>query len=65
MDRFVYLSEGLAFILAFIGVKMLLVDIWHVPIWLSLLVIVLTLVITALLSLRAEPAKQEEPAAAS
>jgi tellurite resistance protein TerC len=55
MDRFVYLSEGLAFILAFIGVKMLLVDIWHVPIWLSLAVIVLTLVITALLSLRAEP----------
>ena len=40
MDRFVYLSEGLAFILAFIGVKMLLVDVWHVPIWLSLSVIV-------------------------
>ena len=40
MDRFVYLSEGLAFILAFIGVKMLLIDIWHVPIWLSLAVIV-------------------------
>jgi tellurite resistance protein TerC len=65
MDRFVYLSEGLAFILAFIGIKMLLVDIWHVPIWLSLLVIVATLVITALLSLRAEPAKHEDPAAVS
>jgi tellurite resistance protein TerC len=65
MDRFVYLSEGLAFILAFIGVKMLLVDIWHVPIWLSLLVIVLTLVITALLSLRADPAKKEAAAASS
>ena len=36
MDKFVYLSEGLAFILAFIGVKMLLIDIWHVPIWVSL-----------------------------
>ncbi len=58
MDRFVYLSEGLAFILAFIGVKMLLIDIWHVPIWLSLAVIVATLVITALLSVRAEPAEK-------
>ena len=36
MDRFVYLTQGLSVILAFIGVKMLLIDIWHVPIWLSL-----------------------------
>ena len=57
MDKFVYLSEGLAFILAFIGVKMLLIDLWHVPIWLSLAVIVLTLVVTALLSLRADRKK--------
>ena len=57
MDRFVYLTQGLAFILAFIGAKMLLIDIWHVPIWLSLGVIVLTLVVTAVLSLRADPAK--------
>ncbi|HET6547108.1 MAG TPA: TerC family protein [Solirubrobacter sp.] len=57
MDRFVYLSQGLAFILAFIGVKMLLVDIWHVPIWLSLGVIVATLAVTAWLSMRAEPTK--------
>jgi len=55
MDRFVYLTQGLAFILAFIGVKMMLVDIWHVPIWLSLLVIAGTLVVTAVLSLRADP----------
>ncbi len=57
MDRFVYLSEGLAFILAFIGVKMLLIDVWHVPIWLSLGVIALTLAATAVLSLRADPRK--------
>ena len=43
MDRFVYLTQGLAVILAFIGVKMLLIDVWHVPIWLSLAVIVVTL----------------------
>ena len=61
MDRFVYLTQGLAFILAFIGVKMLLIDIWHVPIWLSLAVIVGTLVVTAVLSLRAEP-KAKTPA---
>jgi tellurite resistance protein TerC len=58
MDRFVYLTQGLAFILAFIGVKMLLIDVWHVPIWLSLLVIVGTLVITAVISLRADPSKR-------
>src|SRR3954447_670134 len=54
MDKFRYLSEGLAFILGFIGVKMLLVDVWHIPIWLSLTVIVGTLGFTALLSMRAE-----------
>jgi tellurite resistance protein TerC len=61
MDRFVYLTQGLAFILAFIGVKMMLVDVWHIPIWLSLAVIAGTLVITAVLSLRAEP-KPKTPA---
>ena len=57
MDRFVYLTQGLAFILAFIGFKMLLIDIWHVPIWLSLAVIAGTLAATAILSMRAEPKK--------
>ena len=57
MDRFVYLTQGLSVILAFIGVKMLLIDIWHVPIWLSLAVIAGTLALTAILSMRAEPKK--------
>jgi tellurite resistance protein TerC len=57
MDRFVYLTQGLAFILAFIGAKMLLIDIWHIPIWLSLSVIAGTLAATAVLSMRAEPKK--------
>jgi len=55
MDRFVYLTQGLAVILAFIGVKMLLIDVWHVPIWLSLGVIAVTLALTAVFSLRATP----------
>jgi tellurite resistance protein TerC len=57
MDRFVYLTQGLAFILAFIGAKMLLIDLWHIPIWLSLSVIAGTLAATAVLSMRAEPKK--------
>jgi len=52
-DRFVYLSQGLAAVLGFIGVKMLLIDVWHVPIWLSLAVVVLTLAAAAVLSMRA------------
>jgi len=61
MDRFVYLTQGLAFILAFIGAKMLLIDVWHVPIWLSLSVIAGTLALTAFLSMRATP-KTHAPA---
>jgi tellurite resistance protein TerC len=40
LDRFHYLSYGLAVILAFVGTKMLLSDVWHMPTWLSLAVIV-------------------------
>jgi tellurite resistance protein TerC len=40
MDRFHLLNYGLAVILAFVGVKMLLSDVWHMPTWLSLAVIV-------------------------
>jgi tellurite resistance protein TerC len=53
MDRFVHLAHGLAAILAFIGVKMLLIDVWHPPIWVSLAVIAGVLAATAALSLRA------------
>jgi tellurite resistance protein TerC len=58
MDRFAYLSHGLAAILAFIGVKMLLIDVWHPPIWISLAVIAGVLGATAALSLRG-PARGE------
>ncbi len=52
MDHFAYLSYGLSAILAFIGAKMLLIDVWHPPFWISLVVIVGVLAVTALLSLR-------------
>jgi TerC family integral membrane protein len=40
LDRFHYLNYGLAVILAFVGAKMLLSDVWHMPTWLSLAIIV-------------------------
>ncbi len=36
MDKFAYLRSGLALVLGFVGVKMLLVDIFHIPILASL-----------------------------
>jgi tellurite resistance protein TerC len=59
LDRLVYLSKGLAFILAFIGVKLIL-DAAHatgfeqvpqVPIWMSLSVIGATMLVTTVASL--------------
>jgi MFS family permease len=43
MDRFAYLTHGLAIVLVWVGAKMLLSDVWKIPIWLSLLVILLVL----------------------
>ena len=52
--RFRYLNAGLGVILAFVGVKMLLVEVYHMPTWLSLTVITLVLAVTIWASLRAE-----------
>jgi tellurite resistance protein TerC len=41
--RFRYLNIGLGAILAFVGVKMLLADVYHLPIWLSLAIIAIAL----------------------
>ena len=46
MDRFAYLTHGLAVILVFVGAKMLLTDVWKIPTWLSLLVILAILAIS-------------------
>jgi tellurite resistance protein TerC len=60
MERFTYLSQGLAVLLAFIGVKMMLTPVVHVPIAASLGVVVAIIVAAILLSLwqgrRARPA---------
>ncbi len=47
-----YLPYGLGLILVFIGFKMLMLDVFHMPIWISLGFIVITLTITAILSIR-------------
>ena len=81
LQRLVYLSYGLAFLLAFIGVKLILHALhenelpfinggehvgWapDVPIWLSLVVIIGTLVITAVASLAKDRADRRKGAAA-
>jgi tellurite resistance protein TerC len=69
MGRLRYLNYGLAIILAFIGLKLVLeaihettsLDVPVIPIWLSLLVIVLVLAITTAISLRAGPAPEDHP----
>ena len=50
MEMFVYLKVGLSFVLGFVGVKMLLVDIYKIPIGMSLLVIGGVLLISILAS---------------
>jgi tellurite resistance protein TerC len=54
-DRFEHLKTGLAFILVFIGAKMLIVDLWHIPVALSLGVIVIALAVSVLASLTGGP----------
>jgi tellurite resistance protein TerC len=51
IDRFVYLGTGLGLVLAFIGVKMLIEDIYPIPILVSLVVVAVLLLGAILLSL--------------
>src|SRR5512139_2629233 len=55
-ERFHLLSYGLAIVLVFIGVKMLLLDVYKIPVAWSLAFTVVTLAVTMLLSLKI-PAK--------
>ena len=50
-NKFEYLKYGIALVLAFVGLKMVLSSIVHLPIWLSLLVIATILASTILISL--------------
>jgi len=67
MERFAYLNLGLALVLVLVGAKMLLTDVWKMPIWLSLLLIVTILatsIIASLLTTRGgRPSSEPETAA--
>jgi tellurite resistance protein TerC len=53
IDRFEYLKYGLAALLAFAGVKMLLSDVVHLDVWVSLGIIVAILASSIVISLMA------------
>ncbi len=63
-DKFRYLNQGLGVILAFVGLKMLAADLFHVPTWASLLFIALVLTVTILLSVEADRRDDARDAAA-
>lgn len=52
--RFSYLQEGLAIILAFVGIKMVIHEWYHIPTWLSLTVIALVLFAAVGFSVKAD-----------
>jgi tellurite resistance protein TerC len=57
--RFAFLQEGLAIILAFVGVKMLIHTWYHIPTWLSLVVIAIVLIAAIGFSLKIERAEAD------
>ena len=62
MERFIYLRTGLAFVLGFVGIKMIIADYLPLPRVLSLVVIALILGITIALSmLRTQDRVETEP----
>jgi tellurite resistance protein TerC len=58
--RFTYLQQGLAVILAFVGVKMIIAEWYHIPTWLSLLVIALILTASIGFSLKSQRGLDEQ-----
>jgi tellurite resistance protein TerC len=52
--RFRYLNVGLGVVLGFVGVKMIMADVYHFPTWASLAVIVVVLAVAVGASLRAD-----------
>ncbi len=58
--RFRYLNLGLGVILAFVGIKMIITDIYHFPTFASLGVIAVVLTVAIVASLRADKREQVE-----
>jgi tellurite resistance protein TerC len=51
MERFIYLNTGLAFVLGFIGIKMIVAKYYIISNWISLAVIVFVLAVTIMISM--------------
>jgi tellurite resistance protein TerC len=62
ITKFVYLKVGLSFVLIFVGAKMLLMDVYKVPIGVSLGVIAGILTLSIVVSLLKAPADKQTPA---
>ena len=60
IDRFRYLKMGLAVVLGFVGAKMLLTDVVHIPIWISLVAIACILGVALAASLRVTTEPERE-----
>jgi tellurite resistance protein TerC len=58
IDRFIYLRTGLALLLGFVGLKMIIADYFPVPNWLSLAIILFVLLVTISASLLATAQKK-------
>ena len=61
IQRFHLLQYGLAAVLGFVGIKMLVADLYHVPIGLSLVVIIAILVVSVVASLCIAPRRHGGP----
>jgi tellurite resistance protein TerC len=65
MQLFHYLPYGLSFILVFVGIKMLLVDIYKIPIGMALGTVAAVLAISVIASIVFPPKPQGTPSAAN
>jgi tellurite resistance protein TerC len=63
-SRFRYLNVGLGAILAFVGVKMLIADVYHLPTWVSLTVIAAVMTVAIAVSILVDRRDADEPDAA-
>jgi len=59
--RFRYLKEGLSVILAFVGIKMIILEWYHIPTVISLAFIIVVLFLAVVLSIRADRTKSAQP----
>jgi tellurite resistance protein TerC len=62
MDRFLYLRFGLAILLGFVGLKMIIADFVRIPTWLSLSFILFVLGVTIISSMVATKKQAAQPA---